>query len=311
VLVKVAGSQAAHGPAEGCQTMGFSCDRIFACSGAGSEPGSIIELRYGLEARIGLVIEQEDSSGIMDVWAIPNLLTGGTFFLFSNPLTTSIISMPIDAADEIYAMNEETTGLDLGLQTLAAGSTPDGVVVQVTGLSVRLSVLGDENNRFSSRCQESTESIIAATVRGNLSLFAAAIRTEKGVHVHLRNVKIQDSSLQCGTFGQPLSIIYEPVSLTIEQVDSNVFLFIGTSEGKLLVARIDTAIGILPLSEHSITLGPGNDESTACEFLTLVSTSKTRRQRYTLFCGLRSGNLVPFNIHVTEAQGTQSIGTAR
>jgi hypothetical protein len=309
VLVKAVGSRGGHNATDGCQKMGFSCDRIFACSGGGLGPGSITELRHGLEARIGLIIEQEGLSSVMDLWAIPNLAAGGTLFIFSNPLSTSAISIPTDAGEEIFAMDEETTGLDLDAQTLAAGITLAGVIVQVTGSSVQLSVLGENSCRFTARCQESTENIIAATVNGGLSLFAVVIRTGEDMHVHLRKVEFHSKTLSCDSLGPPLSLICEPISLVIEKLNSSFFLFIGTSDGKLLVARIDPDRGLVLLVEQQINLTPGNDESRACEFLTIMTTLRHGRELSTLFCGLRSGNLVPFDICFDEMQSDESIST--
>jgi hypothetical protein len=53
-------------------------DRIFTCSGIGTKPGAITELRYGIEARIGSLIFQEDPSSVTEVWAFPNFGVGGS-----------------------------------------------------------------------------------------------------------------------------------------------------------------------------------------------------------------------------------------
>ncbi|KKZ67500.1 hypothetical protein EMCG_06818 [[Emmonsia] crescens] len=303
VLIKAPDSQGAENYQNGRQAVDFAFDRIFTCSWNGLDSGSITELRHGIEARVGLVIDQEDSSSVLDVWTIPNRQTGGTYFLFSNPLSSSVISIPVDADDDLYVMNEEDTGLDLDTQTIAAGSSREGVVIQVTDLSINLSVLENTALRYSTRCQNPTERIVTAAVNGSLSLFAVAVRTAADIQVHLRRVEINGGSLQCPTVGQPMPLACEPVSLSMELIFSHPVLFIGTAEGKLLAARIDSTQGLVPLLEQNILLSPGNDESTVCESFTVITVPKRGRTKTTLFCGLRSGNMVSFDVRLDGGSG--------
>ncbi|KAK2787150.1 hypothetical protein FQN51_003444 [Onygenales sp. PD_10] len=281
----------------------FAFDRIFACSGNNLDRGSITELRHGLEARVGWMIDQEDS-GVLDVWAAPNLQTGGTFFLFSNPVSSSVISVPTDPAEDPYAMNDEEIGLNFDIQTISAGASQEGVIIQVTGSSIHLSAPQNPSLRFSTQCQGPNERIIAAAVKGSYSLFAVAVRTEDNIHIHLRKVEISDNGLQCPSVGQPLPLTCEPISLTIEQVNSCPVLFIGASDGKVLVARIDLNQGLVPSSEQEISLPSGNNESKACEAFTMLSVSQHGRAKTSLFCGLRSGYVVSFSVHFDDVSGT-------
>ncbi|PGG99196.1 hypothetical protein GX51_06390 [Blastomyces parvus] len=301
VVIKAPDSQGAENHQNGRKAVEFAFDRIFTCSWDGLYRGSITELRHGIEARAGLVIDQEDSSSVLDMWTIPNRQTGGTYFLFSKPLSSSVLSVPVE--DDLYEMNEEDTGLELETQTIAAGSSPEGVVVQVTDMSIHLSVLENTALRYSTRCQNPAERIVAAAVSGALSLFAAAVRTTSGILVHLQKVEINDGNLQCPTVGQPLPLACEPVNLTIEVILSQPVLFIGTTEGKLLAARIDPTLGLVPLLEQSILLPPGNDESTVCESFVVITVPRRRRTKTTLFSGLRSGNLVSFDVRLDRDSG--------
>ncbi|QSS57507.1 thermotolerance protein [Histoplasma capsulatum var. duboisii H88] len=303
VLIKSHDSQGAENHQNGRNDVDFAYDRIFTCSWDGLYRGSITELRHGIEARVGLVIGQEDLLSILDLWAIPNRQTGGTYFLFSSPLSSSVISLPVDAEDELYAMNEEDTGLDLDTQTIAAGSSREGVVIQVTDMSIHLSAFENTSLRYSTRCQNPTERIIAAAVSGTLSLFAAAVRTASNIHVHLRKVEINDDNIQCPTIGQPLPLSCEPVNLTIERVLSHPVLLIGTTEGTLIVARIDPIQGLVPLLEQTIVLSPENDKSAVCESFTVLSIPMRESPKTKLFCGLRSGTMVSFDVRLDRNSG--------
>ncbi|EAS33977.3 uncharacterized protein CIMG_05001 [Coccidioides immitis RS] len=277
------------------RTAGPSYDRIFTCSGAGSRPGAIAELRYGLEARIGLVVDQEDSSIIIDLWAIPNEFTGGTFCLISNPMSSSLISIPIEATEDLYALDEESSGLNLSSPTLAASRTANQMVIQVTDVSINLTVLEDEALRVSIEMEKPSNRIIAATINGRLSLLATVIRSDDGLQVIVRTPEINSSGLRCNMFAQPLVTTYEPVCLLIEEINSHFYLFIGTSDGRLVVVEIDYAKGLVPVTEQKI-FGMGDQDSTVCEYLQMISTVKRGVPKFTLFCGLRGGILVPFDI---------------
>lgn len=288
----------------------FFGDRIFACSGPTVGNGAVTELRHGLEARIGLMIEQEDPSSILNLWAIPDALSRGTLFFSSTPDSSLVLFMPEDARGDIYAMDEETLGADLCTQTLAAGGTHGGVIIQVTSSSINLAVVGESTPRLRRECQTG-EQIIAAAVAGDLSLLVVAVRKDDTVHIRIGKVGLIETSIQFSTIGQPLSLPYEPICLSIETLGSVPALFVGTSDGKILVSYIDSESGLGSLCEQEIVLEEGSNESKTCESLALISAAdQGRRGKSTLFCGLRSGNLVVFDIHVGETPGTGPIGMA-
>ncbi|EEH43074.2 uncharacterized protein PADG_07894 [Paracoccidioides brasiliensis Pb18] len=305
VLIGDPSSQTVETFRNGDQAVSFANDRIFTCSWNGLDRGWITELRHGIEARAGLVVDQEDFPNVLDIWAFPNPQAGATFFLFSNPMSSSVMSIPLDADDELYMMDEDNTGFDLDRQTIAAGSSREGVFFQITDSSLHLSVLGDTTLRYSTRCQNPDERIIAATVNGSLSLFAIALKTTADIHVHLRKVAIDDSGLQTLAIGQPLPLSCEPVSMAIEQIYSQCVLFIGTTDGNILVARVDPEQGLVPVLEQTILLPTGNDESKACESLMVIKTpQRGGRLKTTLFCGLRSGVMVSFKVQLDASSGT-------
>lgn len=286
----------------------FFGDRIFACSGPTFGHGAVTELRRGLEAQIGLMIEQEESSSILNLWAIPDALSGGTLFFSSTPDSSSVLFMPEDAQGEVFAMDEESSGADLSSQTLVAGSTPEGVIIQVTSSSINLAVLGESNPRLSENCQTG-EQIITATAAGKLSLLAVAVRKDDAVHIGIGKVGLFDKSLQFSAIGQPLALSCEPICLSIETLGSVPVLFIGTSEGKVLATYIDSESGLGSLYEQDIVLEKDSNESKTCESLALISTARHGRGGGPkLFCGLRSGNVVVFDIHVGEIPGRGTIG---
>lgn len=269
-------------------------DRIFACSAAGAGHGSITELRYGIEVRIGLMIDQDEASSIMNIWAIPNLETGATFLLLSGPLSSLLICVPVDA-EELEEVDAESSGLDLGAPTLAAATTADGVAIQVTNSSINLSMMGSQTLVKSSKCRDPAERIIAASANGRLSLVATGIRNGDDVRVEIWKVDANENGLQCNLVGDPLALSQEPVCLTVAGLDSHSCLFIGTSDGRVLGSWIGDG-GSAIISQHAIDFPVSSGDSTACESMCIITTQGHGLPRYTLFCGLRSGSLFAFGI---------------
>ena len=303
IIVRATAPQEDHRSGSDCPT-GTVHDRIFTCSGAGM--GAVTELRHGIEARIGLLIDQGDLSGVMDLWVIPILESGGILLLFSDPLSSSLLEIPADAED-ISEVTGEATGLEIGSPTLAVTTTRDGVVIQVTSVSVNLSLLGDQSLRNSSRFDDPDERIIAAAASSKSSLFAVAIRKAGAIRVEVWKVSIGENVIEKHVVGEsiPLSQEQEPACLALARVEAEDALFIGTVTGRVLVGLVGTKDASCVYQKDIELPGAGQD-STICESMTVVTAAKEGDMKYTLLCGLRSGNLVSFAL--VGSGGSLSLG---
>lgn len=282
-------------------------ERLFACSASTIGRGAVVELRHGIEARIGLVIPLEDLSSTRDIWTMQDNIDGGTYLLTSDPVSSTLLYLPTDTGEEIYAIDESESGLNFSAQTLASGCTPSGVIIQVTDGSINLASPREPTSNLSFRFDVG-QNVLAAAVHGASSLFATAVRSNDEVRIHLGRVLSSDGGLQIQDVGQPISISYEPISLSIERFDSTGFIFVGTSRGKLVIYHIEEE-RIAPSAEYGIELEEGDDVSKAIESLARVNTAKYNKpEKSTLFCGLRSGALVPFDISVNKAGNASLIG---
>jgi len=277
-------------------------DRLFACCGSTIGRGAVVELRYGIEARIGLVIALEDLSSTRDIWTMRDKIDGGTYLLISDPVSSTLLYLPPDTGEEIYAMDESESGLNFSAQTLAAGCTPSGVFIQVTDSSINLAAPREPTSNFCFR-YETAQTVVTAAIDGINSLVATAVRSNGEMHIHLGRVLSSEGALQIQSVGQPVSIPYEPISLSIESFGSAFFIFVGTSGGKLVTYRIEDE-RIVPSAEYGVELEERDDVSKAIESLARVNTVKDNKlEESTLFCGLRSGTLVPFHISI-DSTGT-------
>jgi hypothetical protein len=282
------------------QAVNSPYDRIFTCSGIGTKPGVITELRYGIEARIGSLIFQEDPTSVTEVWALSNFGVGGTFLLLSDPVSSTLISLPA-GDEELSVLDDETSGLDLGVPTLAAATTRDRVAIQVTSSSLNLSVIGEPTLRYSSRVpNHPSERVIAAAASGTLSLLAAAIRNGDNIRIEIWKVERSEAGLGCTLIGQPISLAQEPICLAISRLDSRDLLYIGTSDGNLLAGWIDFQ-GPITFAQQTIEYPDDHDDSKACESLSLLITAGPGYPRHTLVCGLRSGYMALVSLSVSRA----------
>jgi hypothetical protein len=111
-------------------------DRIFTCGGKGVK-GTITELRYGLEANIGLEIPYD--AQIMDIWPLSSDSgemdnNNGCLFLLSLGDRSSVLHLSSDAT-EIFELEPDASHFDLSSRTIAA-SQHGQTQVQVTERSI-------------------------------------------------------------------------------------------------------------------------------------------------------------------------------
>ena len=303
IIVRATAPQETYRTGCDCGT-GAIYDRIFTCSGTGM--GAVTELRHGVEARIGLLIDQGDSSGVTDLWAIPVSKSGAILLLFSDPLSSSLLEIPADAED-ISEVSGEAAGIETGAPTLAVTTTPDGVVIQVTPVSVNLSFLGNQPLRNSSRFDDLDERIIAAAASSKASMFAIAIRKAADVRVEVYRVSIGENGIEQHLVGEPLSLTQEqePACLALARIGEENALFIGSVTGKVLVDIVGSKHAGC-LYQKEIELPGASQDSTICENMAVVTAAGEGGMKYTLLCGLRSGNLVHFAL--TRSEGALCLG---
>lgn len=299
-------SQSASQTGEVTRNDKTSNDRLYVCSGSTTGRGAIVELRYGIEARIGLVIPLEDLSSSRYIWTMPDYVDGGTYLLTSDPVSSTLLYLPRDTGEEIYAMDDSDSALDFSSQTLAAGYTTTGIVTQVTNSSIRLSAPREPNLNYVFN-YETDQTVVASAIHHKHALVVTATRSPQAMQVHVGRILSTDNTLQIEPVGQPVHTSHEPVSVLIEDIESDVYVFIGTSDGHLLSYRVEQE-GLSQLGDYAINLS-GDDVSRAIESIArVIAAGDSSQKSSTLFCGLRSGVLVPFSIKTEETENGAPIG---
>lgn len=264
---------------------------LYVSSASSNNSGAIYEFRHGYEAQIGMYIPLEDLTSTQAIWVIPDYLQNGSYFLISDPFSSVLmhLSRSLSGDDEIYAVDGSNLSLDLSVQTLALGYTSHAVMLQVTPQAVRSVLLNQpESSRVS---QFSTnQTAFVATVNGELGLVAIALRSEQGMTIQVGI--LSDDLLDINFTGKILQVEHEPISIMIEAVKDSVYVFTGTSDGRIAYYRVDLN-EVVYVGEYMLNL-PQDHESKAIESMTLVDWAEM--EKAALYCGLRSGLLISLEV---------------
>ena len=223
--------------------------------------------------------------------------SGGVYILTSDPVSSLLIYLPADFGEEICAIDEADSGLDFSSQTLAAGCTPSGAIIQVTERAVHLGTIGDpsSNSRFD---YDLTQSVAAAAVNDAAALAATVLRTQQGTYIHLMEITSSENQLQVSDIGERIEINYEPVSISIERFGFSCFVIIGTGSGKILVYRVLEETFTF-VADIDVDIDKGDDISRAIESLAVIHLETDGLlEKSILFCGLRGGILVSFGMTI-------------
>lgn len=105
-------------------------EKMFTCIGRGAS-GAIAEMRYGIEAKIGLDLLYD--LPIKRCWAVPsfdNTQVASFFLLLSLPGNSALLQISEDLA-EVTEKSQETVDFDLLSPTLAVDIRKD-LVIQIT-----------------------------------------------------------------------------------------------------------------------------------------------------------------------------------
>lgn len=275
----------------------ISRGRVFVCSTATSGPGAIHELRYGVEAQIGVTVPLEDLPSIRDMWAMNDNANGGIYILMSEPMSSLLLYMNSDLEEGISALDEAETGLDTA-QTLAAGCTPEGILVQVTANATHL--FAPNNLHLNSRvAHEDGITIVAVDVDGPNSAIATAVRRNNQLSLLYTRIVASSEAIALD-FGQSVDVSSEPISLSLQRFGDITFIFMGSGCGKVRAFQVENG-AITYLCEANVNVDSNDDISRAIDSLTAIRLTLNGTLHAFLLCGLRSGILAPFEIDFTSA----------
>ncbi|KAI1090177.1 hypothetical protein F5B19DRAFT_335218 [Rostrohypoxylon terebratum] len=167
--------------------------KVFACSGRGIT-GAITQLRYGIQARIGLDLTY--SANVKQCWALSNYkgnIEDGFLLLLALPNGSSVLHLSRDLS-EASEKDPDATPYDLTSTTLTAQDANDAAV-QVTPNYITVSTpLGCSQNSTSEILRDYNATVADAAIDGEI--IALAIYSGSDFKIALLRVDGLEVSLQ-------------------------------------------------------------------------------------------------------------------
>ena len=226
------------------------------------------------------------------MWTMNDDVTGSIYVILSDPVSSILLYMNATLQEGISALDERETGLDFS-QTLAAGFTPEGVMIQVTEKATHLFVTREpsSNTYFSHTPQAS---VLAVIVDGPSSAMLTAARRGDELYICHSRVVANGDNFSLVT-GDALKIEQEPTCLCFQTFGAVTFAFAGAVDGKIRVYHIEDQT-ISFLFETLVSVDASDDMARVVESLVIVRNRPNGSLRAYLLCGLRGGMLVSFEV---------------
>lgn len=267
-------------------------ERIFTCSGRGSNHGAVSELRYGVEARIGTTMTIDE--GVLDMWALTTARFH-TLLILSYPAATILLQVPSDLKNrdsEIVLIDGEDMGLRSDDRTITAAVTTGSKVaspadktkcfiIQIAASSVHVISHVTAQRRWSWQFEE--ERVVAADICRENAAILIALRHGENVYLRFGIFSMNDEHIAFGEGGDPLSLPSEPSCVSLQRHGEQYLAFVGTLSGTLQIFHVHVRSAFTPKVEYEF----GGDFA-ICDSIAFLQAERTKM---VLTCGLRNGSV--------------------
>ncbi|KAL8788821.1 MAG: hypothetical protein Q9213_001492 [Squamulea squamosa] len=269
--------------------------RFFACSGRGPRHGVITEIRMGTEAvKLGPTIELGElaQNGILNIWALPDRSNTGVYLMVAHPTETELILLP-SSIDQDPQAASEIEELDLNMTTIAAGSTAEGYLVQVTPSSIN--AIAQENHILPLAWRPEESTITAAsflTIPSKTTVILTVLRKHDDFYLHHGHVGLQGGRIAFEELGGPILLRSEASSLLLHWGQNRIIALVGTLVATLQVYIAEAGSSFSLYFERSF-----DDSFSVCDSLAITTTSirpvgcKEQEEGLLVMCGLRNGTV--------------------
>lgn len=279
-------------------------ERVFASVGRGSRHGGMCELRYGIQALSSAKIDIQPLgvAGIVGMWILPHFT--GTLILLTDPIRSHLLWLS-DRDGEVREVSDKAAndelGLDLRIRTIAAGSTREGVLIQITERSIYIKLLQRDLSLIKN--QEDKNQIIAACVHGGISAMLTAVRKDTEVYLNLEAVSVNETGISVTVVGNPESLPCEPSCISLQAIGFQLYAFVGLLTGSIKIFRCDVKRGLISLTAYEF-----DGEFAVCDSVVMISKTqeKTDDTELLVLCGLRNGSLEIFQLVLRSDSGQYS-----
>ncbi|CAO1600283.1 hypothetical protein XANCAGTX0491_003978 [Xanthoria calcicola] len=272
--------------------------RLFACTGRGPRHGAITEIRIGTEAvKLGPTIELGElaDNGILDLWAMPVRSHNGIYLMISRPTETELMLLrsSIENPQETPQAASEIEELNLNERTIAAGSTAEGFLVQVTPSSINAIAQEHGILPLAWHCEEA--SITAAsflTIPSRTTVLLIVFRKYNDLYLHHGHFGSQGGRIVFEELGEPVRLQSEASSLALYWVENRILAFVGTLAATLQIYAANAGSSLSPYFEYSF-----DDPFSICDSLAVLITKIQAvgcgevEDGQLVVCGLRNGTV--------------------
>ncbi|KAL9600046.1 MAG: hypothetical protein Q9219_003416 [cf. Caloplaca sp. 3 TL-2023] len=265
-------------------------ERLFACNQA-NHRGAIIEVRAGIEAvKMGPTIDVEDwaEKGVDKMWALPDRSNIGIYLMVAHPMDTELILLPA-ASDQDPQVSSDIEELDLDVRTVAAGSTAEGFIIQVTPFSINAIAQEAGIRPFTSKLSNTTVTVACfLTVPTRTTVLVTVVQKNDGFYLHHGHFGLQDGGIAFAELCEPIMLRSEASSLSVYWIDERIVTFVGTLAGTVQVYTAEAGSSFTPYFEYSF-----DAEFSICDSLAMIPIERSPNveAKHLLVCGLRDGTV--------------------
>ena len=264
--------------------------RIFAPTGRGSTRGAVTEVRFGIEASL-LAEVFETGKGVNQIWALYDCSGKGIHILISYP--THTVSFLAGSDDQLQDEDDEIQ-INTEAETLAAGLTQDGFVVQVTATSIRATQPGNHQRGLAVDLED--ESFLKATILTSERygcLLLVAVKAADELSLRWARISTDGPEVSIQSLGKPQALSAEPSCLSLQEAEGEIIALVGTLAGALqLFTRNGPSLQVT--CSHRF-----EGEFAICNSIAMIQNASSFR----LVCGLRNGSVQTLLLDASDSAG--------
>ncbi|KAL8803278.1 MAG: hypothetical protein Q9200_006282 [Gallowayella weberi] len=267
-------------------------ERLFACSGRGPRHSVLTEVRTGTEAvKSGRAVDLGElaEQGILNMWALPDQSNTGIYLMISHAADTDMILLPSLDDLEPQATNK-TEEFDLNVRTIAAGSTAEGYLIQVTPSSINAIAQHHGILPLSWKPKEASITLASImTVRSRTTVLLSVLQKSDGFYLHQGHFGTQNGRIAFDELDQPILLPSEASSASLHWIGDLLVAFVCTLKGTLQVYTAEPGSCFSLYFEFSFT-----DSDAICDSIAMLITdfqllNDEVEEGCMLVCGFRNG----------------------
>ncbi|EXJ89439.1 hypothetical protein A1O3_02506 [Capronia epimyces CBS 606.96] len=275
--------------------------RLYTCSIRGDGPGELSEIRYGLEAQIGWMMDYPDAAFLDQIWSLEIAERSELLLLGSHTTHTTMVSFDLETQDISFTDAESHPGIDFDKPTLAAAVVGNGTIVQVTPAGVNVVPTATVTPPALKPNRVKADLQVAAFLNDN-TIVATAGKGPSGFEIGLTSIVTLGEGAARLTPAPRTSLAETPTSICYLNLKDARLLLVGTAASRLIVYTIrpDQTLQLSFQSQvRDIHAQVENSAITSMAALCLDDQAGAL-----LLCGLRHGVLLCLELSL---EGTRSL----